>query len=194
MLITNRTLMTESIIEIVRDACMELGITHGAIGVGVAMTVRNEAMSRWFESPENVNLELSITSITGDGNTLCYGEDGKVTGDGAGIVMGMIAGLQRWITICVKEHRQPITSDDIYTSAAMPDDKVMPGDSNRKGAVAINVGLLGCTGRPWRGRRTFTIYVAVAGGTGEENEEAARSALDYIRNEATTYKDGFLIL
>ena len=186
MIINNRTQMAESIIETVRDACMELGITHGAIGVGVALPVRNRARPEWFESPENANLELSIASITGDGDTLCYGEDGKVIGDGIGIVMAMIAGLQRWVTICEGEDRLPITSDNIYTSAAMPDDKVIPGDSNRKGAVAINVGR--------HSRKTFTIYVAVAGGTGEKNEKAARSALDFIRDEAITYKDGLFML
>ena len=192
-MLISRTQMTGSIIEIVRAACVELGIAHGAIGVGVALAVRNRAMFEWFESPENANLELSIASITGDGDTLCYGEDGKVTENGAGIVMEMIAGLQRWVTVCEREYRLPITRN-IYTSAAMPDDKVMPGDSNRKGAVAINVGMhdgIGCT---MHGRKASTVYVAVAGGTDEENEKAAWSALDYIRDEAITYKDGLFIL
>ena len=44
------------------------------------------------------------------------------------------------------------------------------------------------------GRKASTVYVAVAGGTDEENEKAAWSALDYIRDEAITYKDGLFIL
>jgi hypothetical protein len=191
-MLISRTQMTGSIIEIVRAACVELGITHGAIGVGVELAVRNRAMFEWFESPENANLELSIASITGDGDTLCYDKDGKVTENGAGIVMGMVAGLQRWVTICEREYRLPITRD-IYTSAAIPDDSIMPGDSNRKGAVAINVGMLDGIGCARHGRKAFTVYVAVAGGTDEENEKAAWSALGYIRDEVIDYKDGFML-
>ena len=191
-MLISRTQMTGSIIEIVRAACVELGIAHGAIGVGVALAVRNRVMFEWFESPENANLELSIASITGDGDTLCYGEDGKATGNGAGIVMETIAGLQRWVTICEREYRLPITRD-IYTSAAMPDNKVMPGDSNRKGAVAINVGMLDGIGCARHGCKAFTVYVAVAGGTDEENEKAAWSALGYIRDEVIAYEDDFML-
>ena len=191
MLIT-RTQMTGSIIEIVRAACRGLGITHGAIGVGIAPAVRNRAMFEWSESPENANLELSIASITGDGNTLCYDKDGKVTENGAGIVMEMIAGLRRWVTICERKYC-PLMSRDMYTSAAIPDDKVMPGDSNRKGAVAINVGMLDGIGCTMHGRKAFTVYVAVAGGTDEENEKAAWSALGHIRDEVIAHEDGFML-
>ena len=188
----SRTQMAESTIETVRAACRELGITHGAIGVGVELAVRNEAMLKWFESPKNAGLELSVTSITGDGDTLCYGEDGNVTENGAGIVMEMISGLQYWVAISEREYRR-LMSREMYTSSAMPDDKVVPGGSNRKGAVAINVGMLDGAGCANHGCKAFTVYVAVAGGTDEENEKAAWSALGYIRNKVIAYEDGFML-
>ena len=43
------------------------------------------------------------------------------------------------------------------------------------------------------GRKAFTVYVDVAGGTDEANEKAARSALGYIRYEVIAYEDGFML-
>ena len=187
-MLISRTQMTESTIEAVRAACRDLGIAHGAIGVGVELAVRNEAMLKWFESPKNAGLELSVASITDDGDTLCYGEDGNVTGNGTGIVMGMISGLQRWVA-----NREGKMPREMYTSAAMPDDSVMPGDSNRKGAVAINVGMLDGVLCAMHGRKAFTVYVAVVGGTDEKNEEAAWSALGYIRDKVIAYEGDFML-
>lgn len=191
-MLISRTQMIESTIETVRAACRDQGITHGAIGVGVELAVRNEAMLKWFESPKNAGLELSVTPITGDGDTLCYGEDGNVTGSGTGIVMGMISGLQRWVASSEREYRRSMSREK-YTSAAIPDDSVIPGDSNRKGAIAINVGMLDGVGCAMHGRKAFTVYVAVVGGTDEKNEEAAWSALGYIRDEVIAYEGNFVL-
>ncbi len=189
-MIINKNEMVGTMIEKVRSACAEQGIRHGAIGVGTSVIGRNRTLYEWRNSPESSVAELSIAPIGAGEDTLCYDEDEQVVGDGAGMVAERIFGLRRWLIGCMEEERA-LYDIKQYTSAALPDRMVIPGLSNRPGAIAIVICMLAGGGCTYRDMRAIVVYAAVVGGTDEQNENAARSALDYIRNEVIDQAKGF---
>ena len=182
MLDIKRNQMVGTIIDIVRNACYEQGISHGAIGVGVALAKKNRVTFDWSEAPESAALELTIAPITSGDDTLCYDENGKITEDGAGTVAMKIAGLRRLLTY-YDEEQVVVIKRFQYTSAAMPDQMVIPGLSKQMGAIAIEIGMLVGGFCAYYGECALTFYVAVSGGTEEQNEAAAWSALKYVDDE-----------
>ncbi len=181
MLNVKRKAFVNAIIEQVRSKCHDLGISQGAIGVGISLDGFRE-WYEWAESPESASVELTIAPITAHGDTFCFDENGRIVEDGAGTVAAKIAGLRR-LLISYDEEGGVLNSIDQYTSGALPERMVIPGTSNERGAVAIPIGQLiggfcGC-----QGARALTVYIGVSGGTEEQNEAAAWSALPYVNDE-----------
>ncbi len=172
------------------EGCYEQDLIHGAIGIGVSLEKRDRAIFNWAEMPESAVFESTIAPITPDDSTLCYDENGEVTEDGADTVGIKIAGLRRRL-IFYDEERIGVTERSQYTSAAIPDWMAISGLSKKKGAIAIAINALVDT-NTFYGERTITFYIAVSGGTEEQNEAAALSALDYIGDEVQ--KDPNLLL
>ena len=181
MLNTNRIQMVGTIIDIVRRGCYEQGLIHGAIGIGVSLEKRNRAIFNWAEMPESAVFESTIAPITPDDSTRCYGENGEVTEDGAETVGLKIAGLRQLLIFC-DEEQIGVTERSRYTSAAIPDWMVISGLSKKKGAIAIAINALVDT-NTFYGERAITFYIAVSGGTEEQNKAAALSAFNYIDDE-----------
>ena len=181
MLNTNRIQMVGIIIDIVRGECYEQGLIHGAIGIGVSLEKRNRAIFNWAEMPESAVFESTIAPITPNDSTLCYDENGEVTENGADTVGIKIAGLQQ-LLIFYDEEQIGVTERSQYTSAAIPDWMAISGLSKKRGAIAIAINALVDT-NTFYGERAITFYIAVSGGTEEQNEAAALSALDYIDDE-----------
>ena len=181
MLNTNRIQMVGNIIDIVRRECYEQGLIHGAIGIGVSLEKRNRAIFNWAEMPESAVFESTIAPITPNDSTLCYDENGEVTENGADTVGIKIAGLQQ-LLIFYDEEQIGVTERSQYTSAAIPDWMAISGLSKKRGAIAIAINALVDT-NTFYGERAITFYIAVSGGTEEQNEAAALSALDYIDDE-----------
>ena len=118
---------------------------------------------------------------------LCYDENGKVTEDGVDTVGIKIAGLRRRL-IFYDEEQIGVTERSQYTSAAIPDWMAISGLSKKRGAIAIAINALVDT-NTFYGERAITFYIAVSGGTEEQNEAAALSALDYIGSEVQKVPD-----
>ena len=182
MLNVKRNDFVDAIVEQVRCTCRDLGITQGAIGVGISLENRSRGWYEWAESPESAGVELTIAPIAAHGDTFCYGEDGKITEDGAGTVAAKIAGLRRLLISYDEKGIVPFSVDH-YTSGAMPERMVIPGTSNERGAVAAPIGQLVGGFCGYQGVSAMTVYIGVSGGTEEQNEAAAWSALPYISEE-----------
>ena len=181
MLNTNRIQMVGIIIDIVRRECYEQGLIHGAIGIGVSLEKRHRAIFDWAEMPESAVSEITIAPITPNDDTLCYDENGEVAEDGAETVGIKIAGLRRLLSL-FDEEQIGVTERSRYTSAAIPDWMVISGLSKKKGAIAIVINTLVDT-HAFYGERAITFYIAVSGGTEEQNKAAALSAFNYIDDE-----------
>ncbi len=191
MLNITKSNFIDAIIKQVRSKCRNLGFSQGAIGVGICPENRFREWYKWAELPESADVELTIAPITAGGDTFCYGEDGKITEDGAGTVVAKIAGLRRLLISYDEEGYVPFSIDQL-TSGALLEGMVIPGISNEKGAVAIPIGQFigGFCGH--QGARALTVYIGVSGSTGEQNEAAAWSALPYISEEVDKV-DGLML-
>ena len=182
MLNVTRSDFVDTIVEHVRQACHNFGFAQGAIGVGICLENRFREWYEWAESPESAGVELTIAPITARGDTFCYDENGRIVEDGAGTVAAKIAGLRRLLISYDEEGDDPFSIDQ-YTSGALPERMVIPGTSNEKGAIAIPIGQLTGGFCGYHGSSAMTVYIGVSGGTGEQNEAAAWSALPYVSDE-----------
>lgn len=173
----NKNELTTRIIEKVRAACVERDIVNGAIGVCYEPSIAT--FQEWAGTPAGSLGELHFAEITKSQDTLCFDDDNKIAGDSLGIVAMKIAGVRR--LMLAYEDEEILPTREQCTSGSLPDEMVITGTSNWKGAVAIEIGALGGYGCPFRGAKALTVYVGVSGGTEEQDEAAAWTALDVIK-------------
>ena len=164
--------LVDLIINKVRNACQEQSIESGAIGV--CFVPEPGLIDEWMDAPRHSTGELYIAPVTEGGSTRP-----KKTSDCAGIVAMKIAGLK-----LLMEHYDEegiIPARDQCTSGSLPNEMTGNGISNWKGAIAIQLGVRTGIGCHYRGNKALTVYVGVSGGTQLQDEAAAWTALDVLK-------------
>jgi hypothetical protein len=186
----DKDVVVSCIIKRVHEACEELGIKQGAIGV--CIEPKKLYFGEWAGVPTLATHEIAIASVRrGSDDTLCYDENGNIVGDGAGVVCMKIAATKQMMHR-YEEKLIPITSKEELTSGAVPKELSGNGLTQWKGCVAIPVGYLSGGGCGSRGEEAMIFYIAVSGGKQEQDEAAAWTALEVIRDTVAT-EDGFML-
>lgn len=180
--------LTNMLLETVRGACERIGISQGAILI--AFEAKMEIARKWLDLHESGTLTFTFPVVKG-ADTIYRKEDGEA-GDCAGVAEMKVAGAQRAITYARDELRMPYPGPMESRSGALPEKLKGKGRSNWKGCVAIPIGYL--VGGPCgnMGQEALVIYIAVSGGTEDEDEVAAWSALETI-SEIIAEEDGWML-
>ena len=163
------------VISAVKQEAFRIGIDQGA--VAICFSPKVGVAQRWL----NTSSDVTFTEpIAWGGDDTIYREDDKEVGDCAGVVAMKIAAAKRNKMLVEKDHFYPTKREEL-TSGALPEEYVGNGRINWKGAIAFPIGFL--TGCPCSqsGAEAMIIYVAVSGGTQDQDEQAAWAALPVIR-------------
>ncbi len=159
----------------VKQEAAHIGIEQGA--VAICFSPQADVASNWLGLPGDVTITESL--VWGDDDTI-YRKDEKEAGDCAGVVAMKIAAAKRNKMLAEDNHYHPSKRVEL-TSGTLPEEYVGNGRINWKGAIAFPIGFYtgGCCGRA--GSEALVVYVAVSGGTQDEDEQAAWAALPVIR-------------
>lgn len=170
-----------NVFKAVNNACREIGITEGAIGVCIEPKIH--PIAEWVGTPMYAATVTYMSPIDMDTeNTLCFGEDGKVVSDTSGVINMKIASARQVLRYYEKEDIE-VTSRSLLTSGSIPDELVGIGMTKWKGCVAFPIDII--VNGPvvnLRAATALNIFVAVSGGKQEQDEQAAWAALGPIRN------------
>ena len=183
------------IIQTVRLACGVQGINQGAIGVCIAPALESE--NEWANLPDGATDVLFTAPVNPfSDTTLCFEPEGYV-GDAAGVVAMKITAAKDLVAHYAKKGIVP--PRELCTSGALLDELMGNGVVNWKGAVTIPICVFeGQAGYPVvsgcniKTALAMNIYVAVSGGTEDQDENAAWSALKTIR-EIVDREAGYLL-
>ena len=185
----NMESLVNAIVSRVRTKCREVGINQGAIGISIVP--QSEEARKWaFVSTNDVSLDTIVPVIEGKDTLIEF--DGKIVGDTTGIVGMKIAAAKR----VMKEHRKNGTEPTCRkecTSGALPEEFAsLDGLVNWRGGVTIPLLRHDVSQKPVVNVEVMTIYVAVSGGTEDQDEEAAWEALNVVYT-ATAMEDYYFV-
>lgn len=165
----------QKVLSAVKQEAARIGIEQGA--VAICFSPKAGVASNWLGLPGDVTI---TEPLAWGGDDTIYRKDDKEVGDCAGVVAMKIAAAKRNKMLAESDHYHPAERVEL-TSGALPEEYVGNGRINRKGAVAFPIGFLtGCC-CPNAGAEAMIVYVAVSGGTQDEDEQAAWAALPAIR-------------
>ena len=170
----------------IRIACEKQDIKNGAIGV--CFLPVPGLVTEWMEALNFSICETHFAPISLFGNTAYREGDNEC--DGLAVVSAEIMGAKRVMQYYEDNFCTP--SREQCTSGSLQNEMTGIGVSNRKGAVAIDIGVRTGIGCYYRGTKALTIFIGVAGGTPEQDEAAAWTGLDVIK--AATKDDPDVIL
>lgn len=165
----------EKVITSVKFQATKIGITQGA--VAICFSPCSGVARNWL----GTDADITITEpVSWGGRDTIYRKDDKEVGDCAGVVAMKIAAAKRAKALAEADHFHVRDRKEL-TSGALPEEYVGNGRINWKGAIAFPIGYN--TGGPcvYAGAEAMTVYVAVSGGTQDEDEKAAWAALSAIR-------------
>lgn len=167
----------------VKAKANDIGIQQGAAAICFAPSTT--MASDWLGCLGNVTI---VEPLYGCDDTIYRDENGKEVGDCAGVIAMKIAAAKRVKQLAEEDHGHPTKREEL-TSGSLPEELVGNGRINWKGAVAFPVGYL--TGGYCRnaGVEAMTIYVAVSGGTQDQDEAAAWAALKTFRDIIHSERD-----
>jgi hypothetical protein len=142
----------------------------------------------WLGLPGDITITEPLYGVQ---NTI-YTRDDKEAGDCAGVVAMKIAAAKKAKALGDEAHGS--ASRDEMRSGALPEEYNGNGRINWKGAIGISIGYLvfGPCGN--LGAEAMMVYVAVSGGTQDEDELAASAAIPVIREIMKAEHDGGWIL
>lgn len=165
----------QKVLSAVKQEAARIGIDQGA--VAICFSPKAGVASNWLGLPGDVTITEPLAWC---GDDTIYRKDDKEVGDCAGVVAMKIAAAKRTKMLADKDHYSATKREEL-TSGALPEEYVGNGRINWKGAVAFPIGFL--TGCPCSssGAEAMIVYVAVSGGTQDEDEQAAWAALPAIR-------------
>lgn len=165
----------QKVLSAVKQEAARIGIDQGA--VAICFSPKAGVASNWLGLPGDVTI---TEPLAWGGNDTIYRKGDKEVGDCAGVVAMKIAAAKRTKMLADKNHFAPNEREEL-TSGALPEEYVGNGRINWKGAIAFPIGFL--TGCPCfsSGAEAMIIYVAVSGGTQDQDEQAAWAALPVIR-------------
>ena len=176
----------KKVLSAVKREAAHLGITQGA--VAICFSPRSGVARNWLGLPGDVTI---TEPVYGADNTI-FVKDDKEVGDCAGVVAMKIAAAKKAKMLGDAAHYT--ASREEMRSGALPDEYVGNGRINWKGAIAIPIGFL--VGGPCAnyGEEAMVIYVAVSGGSQDEDELAASAAIPVIRKIMEAEHEGGWIL
>ena len=187
------------ILEAVRSSCEEKGIRQGAIGICVSPVRLEETM--WCNIPVGVSEVQFISSVIPFSDTALYFEKEGYVGDAAGIVAMKIAAAKRIMVEYADNDMVPPRKN--CASGSVPEHLLGDGIVDWKGAIVVPIDRVdtSCCNITYscshpHDVRALNVYVAVSGGTEEDDEAAAWAALGVINeilDDELDYKlaDGF---
>ena len=158
----------------VKIKASNIGIRQGA--AAICFSPSSNVARSWLGLPGDVTITEPLYGFEG---TIAR-KDGEEVGDAAGVVAMKITAAKRVKSLATTDHGHPKERSEL-TSGALPEELVGKGRINWKGAVAFPIGYQTGGYCPNAGSEAMTIYVAVSGGTQDEDERAAWAALKAIR-------------
>lgn len=166
----------KKVLSAVKLEASRIGIKQGA--VAICFSPQASVASNWLGTTSDITFTEPLA--WGHTNTIYCKDDGKEAGDCAGVVAMKIAAAKRAKMLAEAEHHNASSRKEL-TSGALPEEYVGNGRINWKGAIAFPIGYH--TGGPCynMGSEAMIVYVAVSGGTQDEDERAAWAALPVIR-------------
>ena len=184
------SVFVRKVFEAIRAGCDDEGITQGAIGVCITPKLKEEA--NWARIPSGISDALFISPISLSGETTLYSEKEGFAGDAFGVVAMKISATK--IIMARYDKEEDVTRRKMCTSGSLPDDMLGNGIVNWKGAIAVPIDVVKegsrslCYGCRFYNKRAMNVYVAVSGGTEEQDERSAWRAVDAI-NEIIEAED-----
>ncbi len=162
------------VLSAVKIEASNIGIRQGA--AAICFSPSSEVARSWLGLPGDVTI---TEPLYGCEDTIAH-KDGEEVGDAAGVVAMKITAAKRVKSLAEADHGHTDKRLEL-TSGALPENLVGKGRINWKGCVAYPIGNLTGGYCPNAGTEAMVIYVAVSGGTQDEDERAAWAALKAIR-------------
>ncbi len=168
--------LTSDILEAVRKEAENQGITQGAIAI--CFESLTPSIHEWLDLPEGAFSSTYTFPVVNGAEDTYLREDEKEVADCAGVVAMKIAAAKRSeLKARTNSYAAPTRKE--CTSGGLDKTFVCDGRINWKGCVLYPLGVLAGCGGPCgnMGYQALNIYVAVSGGTEDQDEAAAWAAL-----------------